>query len=1026
MAKTTLRVHNLAKELGVESKDVIDKCRAEGVELKNHMATVSVGLAESIREWFSAGDDVTTVEVAAHVDLNKVKKAPRRAAAGGAQDGEATRDDASHFETGSRSESTFEGAESSDEQEGVDVAVMEPPAAPPRSAPPTAGEEFTPTPSRFETERPAAKAAAPLDAPESPTMSPAIEPVEPAVVFAPPAPAPVAPPARIAAEAPPQSAPIQHGPANVPTPAPIAPPAHAAGLTPGGTASGGMTPGGMAPSGPGHAAPPHAAPGAAASNRPPIPMPRPPEPPRKPDGARAVGPQLVPAKAELKGPRVVRIEAPEVLAPPRPRPRPMGPGGPGGPGGAGGGPGRGPVTPGRNPISMPPPASLASKRKKSKAEEEAEAERRARNRQESELKDVDSKVKEWRDQDLLERQERLRSATGHGLAARRAAERRRKTGPGSAPAGGMRAPVEIEVPISAKSFCSEAGVPFGEVFKRVAAQLGRPITINEQLDAATVEMLAADLGLGLQIVKARTELEKLVDEVAARPREHEVIRAPIVTILGHVDHGKTSLLDRIRNTQVAAGEAGGITQHVGAYRVDRGDWHVTFLDTPGHAAFTAMRARGADVTDVVVLVVAANDGVQPQTIEAINHAKAAEVEIVVALNKIDLPGIDTNQVYGQLAEQGLVPSEWGGNTDVVKTSATTGLGVDELIAHLSQLSELMELKADPTVPAVATVLEAQMRVGQGNTATVLLREGTLKVGQNFVCGPASGRIRQLRNDKGRAVKEAGPGVPVEISGLDDLPRSGDTLYILDDLDRCKLIAKEIATQRRQASLRSVQSPRSTLEELLSNAGSQEVPQLGLILKADVQGSVDALKLEFGKIPSEKVRLNIKHAGVGAVNEADVDLAHVAGAIIVGFNVVADDRARRRADELGVEIRSYRIIYEIIADVEKALAGLLAPIEQEQRQGTVDVRKVFNVSKLGTIAGCFVRDGSVVRNHRVRLVRDGRIILQNAEIDSLKRFKDDAREVKAGLECGIKLVGFDDIKPGDEMQTYTVVQVAQKL
>ncbi len=959
------RVHNLAKELGVESKEIIKKCAAEGVELKNHMAVVSVGLAQSIREWFSAGDDITTVEVAEPVDLAKVHKPARRKTTGKP---ESLNGDTEH---GAESDAV----ESHDQQHEQDLQQV--------------GESIA--------------ATATL---EAPVAEPVAEPEPPIAEVEPPAPVTLVAPSEPVA-APEESAPtivaapIEHVPAPVtpiPMPAPAQPPGE---MRPAARA-------GQKPEGP------------AGPQRPVF------EPPKRTEPIRPLGPQLVPKPAELKGPRVVRIEAPEPMAPPRPRPRPAS----GGPGGGGG--------PNRPGIPMPPSPSIgggaagaaARRGRVPTRDEEAAAKRAARSKEEKAAADVDAQVREWREKDVLERQERLRSATGQGLAQRRAAERRRQSRPGGGPQlpGAPKRPeIAISTPIGMKDFCATVGVQFVMLFRKLQDLTGRMWTINEQLDNDTVVLLAAELGLEIKIEKAKTELEKLVAEVEARERKHLQPRPPVVTILGHVDHGKTSLLDKIRAANVAGGEAGGITQHIGAYRVDRGDWHVTFLDTPGHAAFTAMRARGANLTDVVVLVVAANDGVMPQTVEAINHAKAADVEIVVALNKIDIPGIDTNKVYGQLAERELVPTEWGGSTDVVKTSAATGVGVDDLLAHLSQLSELMDLKADPTLPATATVIEARMKEGHGAVAQVLVREGTLKVGQAFVCGPASGKIRSLRNDRGQPVKEAGPATPVEIAGLDELPSAGENLYVLSDLGRAKLIATEVQQARRNETLKAALSPRSTLEDLLRGTGNEdEIPELNVILKADVQGSVDALQHELSKLPKDRVKLVIKHSAVGAVNEADVDLAHVTGSIVVGFNVVPDDRARRRADEIGVEIRPYRIIYELIDDVSKALAGLLAPIEKEELKATVDVRKVFFVSKLGNVAGCLVSDGTIQRNHMVRLVRDGRVILEKAQIDSLKRFKDDAKEVKAGTECGIKIKGFDDVKPGDQIQAYQIVQIAQTL
>ena len=637
---------------------------------------------------------------------------------------------------------------------------------------------------------------------------------------------------------------------------------------------------------------------------------------------------------------------------------------------------------------------------------------------------MDQRLREWRDQDLLERKERLASVTGHGLRDRRAAERRRQAASGGG--GSLRAQaVAITTPIALKDFCSAVGVPFIALAKKLMEHTGRMWTINQSLDAETAELLAIDLGIQLTIEKAKTAYEKLQEEFDSRERKNLKPRPPVVTMLGHVDHGKTSLLDAIRKTQVTAGEAGGITQHIGAYRVKRGAWDVTFVDTPGHKAFTEMRARGANMTDVVVLVVAADDGVMPQTAEAINHAKAAGVAIVVALNKIDLPGIDLNRVFSRLAEHDLAPAEWGGHTDLIRTSATANTGIDELLSHLSTLSDLMELKADPTVPAQATVIEAQMRAGRGVVAQVLVQEGTLKPGISIVCGPGSGRIRALRDDKGKQVKQALPGTPVEVSGLDDMPASGDRLYQVGSPSQAKEIAQEVSQQRRAESLVAAPKPR-TLEALVQDTADSEVPLLNVIVKADTQGSVEVLKQSLSEFPANKARLNILHSSVGAVSEADVQLAKASGAIAIGFHVVAEDRARHLADQIGVEIRTYRVIYELLDDLHKALAGLLAPLQHEETRGTVEVRQVFNVSRVGTVAGSYVVDGFINRKHVVRLVRDGRIVAEGKALDSLKRFHDDAREVRAGFECGVKISGFDDVKPGDIIQAYELIEVAQEL
>lgn len=927
----TVRLHNLAKELGIPSKSIIDKCRAEGIEIKNHMAAIPIGLAESIKEWFGTGQVATSVEVAEHPDLEKIPKRRVRKSSDEHTDADAT--DAAH---------------DVEDADGIDTL---PPAVEP-GAPVLVPEQLIIEKPAAEALPPEPIAPAPISAPPD-TLAPAVGPVVPTIAAEPPAPAPVI---------------------EMPAAAPPPPPAVKR---------------------PAAAAPP-------------------PPPPKPIDPVRPAGPQLVPKPAELRGPRVVRMEKPDVL--PTPRPRPPGPGGdrfsP-----------AGPATPGTT-----PPGTIRRKPGlKTKAEEEAEAARRGTRspRRHGSIDDVVERMREWRDQDLLERKERLASATGHGLRDRRVAEKRRSSGgPVPVVTGQKKSEIEIEAPLLVKDFCAAVGVPYPKLLPKMM-EAGKPATLNQSIDAEMAEWLAVSLGLPVRVVKQRSAAEKLEAEVAAQPRERLEPRPPIVAMLGHVDHGKTSLLDAIRRTNVAAGEAGGITQHMSAYRIQTGDWHVTFLDTPGHEAFTSMRARGANLTDVVVLVVAADDGVMPQTVEAINHAKAAGVAIVVALNKIDLPNVDINRIYSQLSEHELVPSEWGGQTDVVKTSATTGLGVQELLAHLSTLTELLELRADPTVPANAIVVEARMREGQGVVAQVLVREGTLKTGQFIVCGGGAGKVRSLIDDKGNRVQEAGPSTPVTVLGLDELPQAGDRLYQVQSLDRAKEIAAEVKTQRRQASLQSVRRTRG-LEELLAGATRGEVPILNVILKADVQGSIDALRQKFAEFPAEKARLNLLHWGVGAITEADVRLAQASEAIIIGFTVVAEDRARQLAEQVGVEIRTYRIIYEILEDIQKALEGLLEPIKREEARGRAEVRNIFNVSRVGTVAGCYVVDGIIHRSARVRLVRDGRIVLEGAGLDSLKRFKDDAREVRSGLECGIKIAGFDDVKPGDVIEAYEIVEVAQSL
>lgn len=935
----TIRLHTLAKELGIPSKTIMEKCKAEGIELKNHMAAISLGLAESIKEWFSASNVTTAVEVSEHVDIAKLPK--RR-----------TKKSASQ---------TSETAEADTEESAVAAEAAELDAA-------DAAQADSDAP---KTEKIAAEHVIPEPEPLKPMVEAADEsPTDggtPVVV------APVLPPVAEPVATPPAVVPIE--PVEQPA-APETPPGRIAAKTP-------------------------------APTQPPRVAPKPQPVPIVP-----AGPQLVPKPAELRGPRIVRIEEPEPVH--TPRPRPVGP--------------RGPSFDRSGPFTPTPPApgtGLPGRRPKARTAADEENERRkaqARNPRRHGAADlVMERMREWRDQDLLERKERLASATGH-LKDRRVSERRREVATQQAKPRGRRAEIEITCPISVKDFCAAVGVSFPTLLPKLIAQTGRPMTLNQMMDHELVELLGAELGLALEIARAKTALERLRDEFAGRERKNLEPRPPVVTVLGHVDHGKTSLLDRIRQTNVVATEAGGITQHIRAYRVDRNQWHVTFIDTPGHEAFTAMRARGANLTDVVVLVVAANDGVMPQTVEAINHAKAAKVPIVVAMNKIDLPNLDQNRVLGQLAEQGLVPADWGGETDIIRTSALTGAGVDELLAHLSTLTELLDLKADPTVPAQAAVIEAHMRPGQGAVALVLVREGTLKLGDVFTCGPASGKIRSITDDAGKRLKSANPGTPVIVTGLDELPSAGDVLYVVPDLASAKAVATEIKQQRREESLRAIK-PRG-LEELLAAAGQGELPTLNIILRADVQGSVDALKAKLGEFSAEQTKLNVLHAGVGAVTEADVRLAQASGCLIVAYNVVAEDRARQLADSVGVEIRQYRIIYDVLEDLEKALRGMLEPETRIESRGKVEVRQIFNVSRIGTIAGCQVLDGTIARSHRIRLVRDGRIILEDGELDSLKRFKDDAREVRAGLECGVKISGFDDVKPGDIIETYEIVDVAR--
>jgi len=636
-------------------------------------------------------------------------------------------------------------------------------------------------------------------------------------------------------------------------------------------------------------------------------------------------------------------------------------------------------------------------------------------------------LREWKDRDLIERRERLDHATGRGIGGLKAIEGKqtRRTGGRQVVARAKKDKIELTEPILVKDFSREAGITINEIVSTLMREHDTLVGAVSTIDSDVAQLLAADFGLELVVQARKSGLDRLAEEFAAIERKQSDPRSPVVTVLGHVDHGKTSLLDRIRKTNVAAGEAGGITQHIGAYRVRVGEGWVTFLDTPGHRAFTAMRARGANMTDVVVLVVAADDGVMPTTIEAINHAKAAGATIVVALNKIDLPH-DINKIYAQLTEHGLTPSgEWGGETDVIKTSAVSGEGIDDLLAHLATLSEVMDLRADPTMPATGTVIEAERKAGVGHVARLLVQEGVLKPSQFIVCGAAHGRVRSIRDDRGKATNKAGPSTPVEVAGLSEGAEAGDRFYVVKSAQRAKEIAEEVAAHRRESALIRIAKPTS-LESMLAASADGSIPELQVILKADVQGSIDVLKSALSEFPRDRVKLNVLHDGVGAVNESDVALAQASSAIIIGFHVVSETGVDRIADTASVSIRAYQVIYNVIDDIRKALEEQLPPEEKIESRGQAVVREIFSISKIGKIAGCLIRDGVVARNHMVRVVRDGVIVKDRASIESLRRFKDDAKEVKSGLECGIRLSRFDDVKPGDIIESYEVLKIPQTL
>jgi translation initiation factor IF-2 len=547
------------------------------------------------------------------------------------------------------------------------------------------------------------------------------------------------------------------------------------------------------------------------------------------------------------------------------------------------------------------------------------------------------------------------------------------------------------------------------------------VTVNQSLDPqlaievckefyyeATIQSFEED------VVQEQTQESRLEDLEA---------RAPVITVMGHVDHGKTSLLDAIRETSVAAGEAGGITQHIGAYHVDVGTRRVVFLDTPGHEAFTLMRARGAKVTDIVVLVVAADDGVMPQTLEAIDHAKAAGVPIVVAVNKIDKAEAQPDRVKQQLSDRGLMPEEWGGNTVFVSVSAKKRQNLEQLLEMLLLVADMQELKANPKKPAVGTVLEARLDKGRGPVATVLVQDGSLEVGDTVVAGAVAGKIRALVDDRGGRLKKAGPSTPVELLGLGSLPEPGDQFLVVQD----SLKAQSIVTFRQQKLREKAMaaSARISLQDLGKAIAEGQLKELPLVIKADVQGSIEALVDQLAKLPQEKIKLRVIRSGVGAITESDVLLATASNAVCVGFNVRPERKAAEIAERDQVEIRLYTVIYDAVEEMKKAMEGLLEPTLREVRLGAAEVRETFKISKVGTIAGCYVTDGKVTRSAQVRLLRDN-VVIYTGRVASLRRFKDDASEVKAGLECGIGIAGYNDVKPSDVIEFFTTEKVKETL
>ncbi len=933
MAKAVTRVYLLAKELGVPSKAIVEKCLAEGMEMKTgHMSPLTAGQAATVREWFSEGSHTTAVETSKPVDLDKIRV--KRKKGEGQEAGEAVGETATQVIT---------EEPPAIESEQPEPAAAAAPAEPVAEEPPVTVETAVPT---------VAETALPVTA----------EPVAPSAVE----------------EAPAQPA------------APMEPPAAAAEVI-------------------------VEQPEAAVKQDFPTPVMHVPVIPKD---IKPAGPMLhKPMPVQLSGPTVVRVEAADedALRPPKK--------------GKAGREARGherekdkrkPAGSGEKLMlgkAEPPPPALAGgkpKKTKDKGKKGGDFDEEAGGKGGS---------KRMRAKDIEERQARLAAASGEFSRFR--PSRRIETRTAEEQAAQVERPEKatISEPITVKELASALRVKIGDIIARLMKQ-GVMVTANQALSTDTAELIALEFGTELIVQKKQTILEQIQQQFEQRERKQMQKRPPIVTMLGHVDHGKTSLLDRIRQAEVAKGEAGGITQHIGAYQAELNGKRVTFLDTPGHEAFTALRARGANMTDIVVLVVAADDGVMPQTIEAIRHAKAAGVQIIVALNKIDLPGTDIHRVYGQLAEHELTPTEWGGNTEIVKTSATTGQGIEELIEHLDYIAELKDFKADPTLDGTGWIIEARMTQSQGAVATLLIHEGSIEKGDIVVCGSAYGRIRTLTDSRGRSVKKAGPAMPVEISGLDEVPQAGDRFYKLNDINQAKQAADENKHLMREESL----AKRSliTLDNLFSQIEAGNVKELNLIIKADVQGSVEVLQKYLGDLSTPEVRVKILHAAVGGITEGDVILAEASRAIIIGFNAVPDEHVRQIADSKGVDIRLYNIIYRITEDLRAAMVGMLEPEIQEKTLGRLVVRQTFKVSSIGTIAGCYVTSGQVNRDSKLRLIRNNIVVKDKCSIESLKHVKDDVKEVKMGFECGVKIANFDDIKVDDVLEAYEMIKVARTL
>ena len=897
-----VRITQVAKDLGVTARDIIEKCAREGVEgVTAPTASITMGLAETIKEWFggSTGPSSAT-ETAQRVDVTEVRKRAQALAPKRKKQGDAP---------------------------VVEMPVVLTPPRPVEAPITTAvSAPSAPAPLPLETLR-----ARPIESVEIVAPRPtAPRPLAP--VTAVKAPLPIAPTKAVAPARPvPPVVPVVPARMNVPT---------------------------------------------------------------RPVRANTTGVKMdQPTKTTLAGPKVIRVDAPDSVPAPRP---PSGvrsfsrPGVTGGQrGGAGVGDKRRPTDPGRSGRSGGMPSEG------------------------------------FRSKDIAERTSAIDGATGFFKRHRPRVDRPGHGSQQRQPIVKPQGPVRVPDPVSLKELSALTGVKVTELIKK-SLLAGNQITINSALTGDQVVELMMEFNIEVETTAAVTATDAIEERFAKRIRIEERSRSPVVTILGHVDHGKTTLLDRIRSTKVAAGEAGGITQSTRTFQVaveTGGEKRsITFIDTPGHEAFTAMRARGARVTDIVVLVIDAVDGVMPQTVESINHIKAANVAVIVALNKIDRPEFDEknlNRIYGELAGNGLNPIPWGGDVEVKLVSGLKGTGLPELLESIAAQAYVLDLKADWGGFAQGTVLEARMEEGRGSVAQLLVQEGVLKQGDYVVVGRAFGRVRDLVSDAGVRIKSAEPTVPVAISGIDLLPDAGDKFYVVDSLAAAEKAAVERRASERE---RGLSAPKVTLDNVFEAIAQSKKKELPLIVKGDVQGSVETLKVVLGRIKAEDVSISIKHAGVGGVNESDVELAATTGAVIVGFNVTSNAKSRQLAEVRRVDIRLYEVIYQLTDDMEKAVRGLLEPEVRLQVLGHADVRAVFKITKVGAIAGCYVTDGVVERNAQIRVTRDGIVVEKDRRLEQLKRFKEDAKEVRAGNECGMKISGYDDIRAGDVLECYRTITV----